>query len=96
MSLIHRDNLRDSAISEARHARIVAGLCAIFLGAFGVHKFILGYTEIGLFMIGVLCITGTMAWPVLTLVGIVEGIIYLCKDDTDFYMTYIVQRRVWF
>src|SRR5215471_16164759 len=31
--------------------KIAAGVCGILLGAFGVHKFILGYTRAGLIML---------------------------------------------
>src|SRR5438552_7537832 len=37
--------------------KLVAGICAILLGGFGVHKFILGYTNEGIvqLLLGLLC-----------------------------------------
>jgi hypothetical protein len=32
--------------SDASGKKIAAGICGILLGAFGVHKFILGYTNL--------------------------------------------------
>ena len=60
--------------------KMVAGLLGIFLGAFGVHRFYLGYTTIGIIQIVVslctLCIGGW--W------GVIEGILILVgKIDKD-------------
>jgi TM2 domain-containing membrane protein YozV len=72
--------------------KIVAGICGILLGAFGVHKFILGYTKEGIIMLVVSLLTcGLMG-----IVGLIEGIIYLTKTDQEFVDTYITNQKTWF
>ena len=72
--------------------KIVAGICAILLGAFGVHKFILGYTTEGIIQ---LCI-GVVTCGASSIIGIIEGIIYLTKSDEEFVRTYIQNKKGWF
>lgn len=84
--------------------KIAAGICGILLGSLGVHKFILGYTSAGVIMLLVsllapilTCFTIGFAGPVVMgIIGIIEGIIYLCKTDDDFVRTYVDGRREWF
>jgi TM2 domain-containing membrane protein YozV len=86
--------------------RIPAGVCGILLGAFGVHKFILGYgVSGGIMLIVTLCclfggfLTCGLLWPlygVMHLIGLIEGIIYLCKSDEEFVRTYVDGRKEWF
>lgn len=79
--------------------KVPAGVCGILLGAFGVHKFILGYTSEGVFM---LMITVVGFWffllgPLLmALFGLIEGIIYLTKSDAAFTATYVTNKKGWF
>jgi TM2 domain-containing membrane protein YozV len=76
--------------------RIPAALCGIFLGALGVHKFVLGYTKEGLITLVISVVTvGWGAIP-MGLVGLIEGIVYLTKSDSEFAQTYVVGRRGWF
>jgi TM2 domain-containing membrane protein YozV len=77
-------------------SKIPAGICGILLGSFGVHKFILGYTGAGLIMLLVTLLTCFVAFPIMHLIGLIEGIIYLTKSDTDFVKTYVDGRREWF
>ena len=56
-------------------SRLTAGLLGIFLGGFGVHRFYLGYTGIGLLQIFLTLITFGYG----ALWGIVEGIMILSK-----------------
>ena len=72
--------------------KIVAGICGILLGGFGVHKFILGYTTEGIIQLVVTLLTCGIG----SIVGVVEGIIYLTKSDEDFVRTYIQNKRGWF
>ena len=75
---------------------MAAGLCGIFLGALGIHKFILGFTAPGLIMLLVSVLTcGVGAIP-MGIIGLVEGIIYLSKSDEDFYETYVLGKKGWF
>ena len=76
--------------------KIVAGIIAILFGAFGVHKFILGYTTEGIIMLLVSVLTCGIAGVVMTIIGIVEGIIYLTKSDEEFVRTYIQSKKGWF
>jgi len=76
--------------------KIPAGVCAILLGGLGIHKFILGYTGAGLIMLLVSILTCGFLWPILHIIGLIEGIIYLCKSDDEFVRTYVDGRREWF
>jgi TM2 domain-containing membrane protein YozV len=70
--------------------KIVAGILGILLGGLGIHKFFLGYTKEGIIqlILGLFCIG--------SLIGLIEGIIYLTKSDEDFVKTYIQGRKGWF
>ncbi|PWT80088.1 MAG: hypothetical protein C5B44_05875 [Acidobacteria bacterium] len=76
--------------------KIAAGICAILLGSLGVHKFILGYTTEGLIMLLVTVLTCGIGAMVTSIIGIVEGIIYLTKSDEDFVRTYLQSKKGWF
>jgi hypothetical protein len=34
--------------------------------------------------------------PIMHIIGLIEGIIYLCKPDEEFVRTYVDGRREWF
>lgn len=72
--------------------KLVAGLLGILLGGFGVHKFYLGYTKEGIIQIVVTFITCGIG----SLVGLIEGILYLTKSDEEFVNTYITNKKPWF
>jgi TM2 domain-containing membrane protein YozV len=72
--------------------KIIAGICGILLGGFGVHKFILGYTTEGIIQIVITFVTCGVG----SIVGLVEGIIYLTKSDEEFVRTYIQNKKGWF
>jgi TM2 domain-containing membrane protein YozV len=76
--------------------RIPAGVCGILLGGLGVHKFILGYTGAGLIMLLVSLLTCGLAYWVMHIIGLIEGIIYLCKSDEEFVRIYVDGRKEWF
>lgn len=86
--------------------KIVAGLCGILLGGLGIHKFILGMTGAGVAMLlttvlgGVLapvtCGASILAPGIMHIIGMIEGIIYLCKSDADFRRDYVIGKRAWF
>ena len=73
--------------------KTVAGILAILLGSFGVHKFYLGYTTPGIIMLVANVLT---CFTVMWIVGLIEGIIYLTKSDADFIATYQVGKKEWF
>jgi TM2 domain-containing membrane protein YozV len=76
--------------------KIAAGICGILLGGFGVHKFILGYHTEGLIMLLITVLTCGMAGMITSIIGIVEGIIYITKSDEEFVRTYIQNKKGWF
>jgi TM2 domain-containing membrane protein YozV len=81
---------------EIAFKRIVAGVLAILLGAFGIHKFYLGFIWTGLFMLCITILSLGILYPVTAIIGFVEGLLYLLKSDRDFYRDYEVGRRNWF
>src|SRR5882672_11275448 len=76
--------------------KIAAGICGIILGGLGVHKFILGYTGEGVTMLLISIFTCFIGYPVMHIIGLVEGIIYLTKSDEDFVATYVTSKKGWF
>ena len=80
--------------------KLAAGLCGILLGSLGIHKFLLGYTTEGIIMLAVSLVGGFftcgIASAVVSVIGIVEGIIYLTKSDEEFVQTYIIDKKPWF
>lgn len=76
--------------------KLASGICGIVLGALGIHKFILGYTTEGLIMLLASILTCGIAAAVMGVIGLIEGIIYLTKSDTEFYNTYIASKKGWF
>ncbi|MBL7472346.1 TM2 domain-containing protein [Robertkochia sediminum] len=85
---------------DGENKRILVGVIALLLGAFGVHKFVLGYNKEGFVMLGVSLLAGAftcgMATYLVAVVGLIEGVIYLTKSDIEFYNTYIHDRKPWF
>ena len=78
--------------SQPENKKVVAGILAILIGSLGVHKFVLGYTKEGILQI--ILTFGTCG--VGSIVGLIEGIIYLTKSDDEFYETYQINKRGWF
>jgi len=82
-------------ISKKASNKLAAGLCGIFLGGFGIHKFVLGFSTSGLIMLLVSIFT-CVGLPIMATIGLIEGIIYLCKSDEDFVNIYVVEKKEWF
>ena len=82
--------------SEGENKRILAGILAIFFGALGIHKFVLGYYKEGVIMLVVSLLSFGFLAGLMALIGLIEGIIYLTKSDAEFYYTYQVNQRPWF
>lgn len=84
--------------------KVLVGVLGILLGAFGVHKFILGYNKEGSILLGVTIIgmvlscvgIGILVVWATGIIGLIEGIIYLTKSDEEFYNTYQVGKKPWF
>jgi len=88
--------------------KVVAGILAILFGQFGVHKFILGYTGVGIAMLAIslvsyvliltvlLALIGGPALFAMSVIGLIEGIIYLTKSDDEFIQRYGLNYKSWF
>ncbi len=76
--------------------KLAAGIVAILLGSLGIHKFLLGYTTQGIIMLLISILSCGILAVVPSVIGIVEGIIYLTKSDEDFVKTYIQGQKGWF
>jgi TM2 domain-containing membrane protein YozV len=86
--------------TEISNKKLAAGLTGIFLGAFGVHKFILGYTKPAVIMLVVSLAGGVVTFGlasfVMGVIGLIEGIIYLTKTDAQFQLQYLDGQQDWF
>ena len=98
---VYKDTVSSSGSSGNKN-RLTAGLLAIFLGGFGVHKFYLGYNNSGL----VYLLTNTIGWFItafllglpnlaLAVIALIEGITYLSKSDEEFDRTYVQGKKEW-
>ena len=76
--------------------KIAAGVCGILIGSLGIHKFILGLTTPGIIMVLVSVLTCGVGGLVMSVIGFIEGIIYLSQTDEDFYQTYAIEKKPWF
>ena len=72
--------------------KIVAGILGILLGGLGIHKFYLGYTKEGVIQL----IVSVCTCGIGSVIGLIEGIIYLTKSDEDFVATYVTGKKGWF
>ncbi|ARN72453.1 Tsr1131 protein [Nonlabens tegetincola] len=94
----------NDTVNNGDNKKLLAGLLGIFLGSFGVHKFILGYQKEGFILAGLTVIgwiTTCLFFGIFIVmatyaVGLIEGIIYLTKSDEEFYNTYQAGRKPWF
>ena len=84
-----------AAAARASH-KIAAGIFGILLGSLGIHKFILGYTGAGLIMLLISVLSCFILSPIMHIIGLIEGIIYLCKPDEEFVRIYVDGRKEWF
>ena len=84
--------------------KIIAGILGIVVGSLGVHKFYLGYMTEGGIMLGVtvvsliltMLVIGIFGVMAMSIIGLIEGIMYLTKPDDEFVMTYGVNKKAWF
>lgn len=81
---------------DLKQRKLIAGLVGIFVGYLGVHKFFLGYNKEGLIMLLVTLLTCGAGGAVMSVIGLIEGIIYLTKSDEEFEATYITGKKPWF
>lgn len=79
-------------------SKVAAGILAIFLGGFGIHKFYLGYTTPGVILLLITLFLWWLIFP-LVIVGVIvliEGILYLTKTDEEFEEQYVRNKKLWF
>lgn len=94
----------NQATNSGDNKKLMAGILGIVLGAFGVHKFVLGYNKEGIILLAITLVgfvltcvgVGVFIVWIAGLIGFIEGIIYLTKSDEDFYNTYQVGQKPWF
>jgi predicted Zn finger-like uncharacterized protein len=106
-----RKKSRKRRRSHVESKRIIAGVLALVLGGFGAHKFVLGYTNPAVIMlvtslVGVMGFFGGMCCYLpfilcigniaMSIIGIIEGIVYLTKSDAEFIETYQFDQKEWF
>jgi hypothetical protein len=63
-------------------SKLAAGLLGIFLGAFGIHRFYLGYTGVGLTMLLLTVLSLGLLSPITAIWGLVEGIMILAGSSS--------------
>ncbi|WP_238583551.1 TM2 domain-containing protein [Anoxybacteroides amylolyticum] len=64
--------------------KVVAGVLAILLGGLGIHKFYLGKLGQGVLYL-------LFSWTgIPSIIGLIEGILYLFKSDEEFNREYNV------
>ena len=76
----------------------------ILFGQFGVHKFIIGNVGAGVAMLAItlvswvlsLVIIGIFGVAAMSIIGLIEGIIYLTKSDEEFIVRYGINHKGWF
>lgn len=86
------------AVSSSK-SKIAAGLLAIFLGGFGIHKFYLGCNTAGIIMLLVFLFGFILlGFPsiIIGLIAFIEGILYFIKSDEDFEEIYVNNKKCWF
>lgn len=76
--------------------RVLAGVLGILLGSLGIHKFVLGYTNQGIILLVLFFATCGIASAVTSIIGLIEGIIYLTKSDEEFIEIYQTNKKEWF
>jgi TM2 domain-containing membrane protein YozV len=86
------ENWNNAQQPQQENKKVLAGIMGILFGGLGIHKFVLGYTQEGIIQIVVSIVT----CGIFSIVGFIEGIIYLTKSDEEFYQTYQVGKKGWF
>lgn len=82
----------ENKTSKPESKRLIAGILAIVLSTFAIHKFILGYTKEGIIQLIVSVVTCGAG----SIIAIIEGVIYLTKSDEEFIETYQINKKGWF
>ena len=92
--------LSDPSWDDIKSKRLSSGLLGIFLGAFGAHKFVLGYTGEGLIYLSISIFGGIITCGIATAIAytlaMIESILYLTKTQEEFKRLYIDEKTAWF
>ncbi len=72
--------------------RVLCGVLGILIGGIGIHRFVLGDVVGGILRIVITAVTCGFG----SLIGLIEGIIYLTKTDEEFIEIYQVGKKAWF
>ena len=83
-------------LMESPKDKMAAGLLGIFLGSLGIHKFYLGYKKEAIIMLVVSLATCGAGATVMSIIGLIEGIMYLTKSDEEFQEIYVQGYKGWF
>ena len=78
--------------SNVTSQRVLCGVMGLLLGGIGIHRFILGDVLGGILRIVISVVTCGAG----SLIGFIEGIIYLTKSDEEFIRIYQVGKKGWF
>jgi TM2 domain-containing membrane protein YozV len=87
-----RKKKKKKQYADVEGKKIAAGLLAILLGGYGVHKFYLGYTGAGVLQLVLTFFTCGIG----AIIPLIEGIMYLTKSDEEFIETYQIGTKEWF
>lgn len=77
---------------NAESKKVLAGVLGVLVGGLGVHRFVLGDVSGGIIRIVITVVTCGAG----SLLGLIEGIIYLTKSDEEFERVYIQGGKKWF
>ena len=92
--------LSDPSWDDIKSKRLSSGLLGLFLGAFGAHKFVLGYTGEGFIYLSISILGGIITCGIATAIAytlaMIESIMYLTKTPEEFKRTYIDNKKGWF
>ena len=95
------ENVQSSlSLDEIKSKKTTAGVLGIFFGAFGAHKFVLGYKQEGFIYLGVSVVVGAItcgaALFITSTLALVESILLLTKTPEEFKKKYIDTKTPWF
>ncbi|MCL2806688.1 MAG: TM2 domain-containing protein [Coriobacteriia bacterium] len=90
---------RSAGIGSTKKEKWPAVLLACVLGALGLHKFYLGYKTEGIIMLAVSLggsiLTFGLAYVVMQVIGIIEGVRYLTLIEDEWEATYLRGYKGW-
>jgi TM2 domain-containing membrane protein YozV len=84
--------------------KVAAGVLGILFGQLGIHKFVLGYVGSGIAMLLITLVSiplsvigiGIIGIAAMSIIGLIEGILYLTRSDEEFIQRYGVNHKSWF